>query len=278
MSDAAPITFGRRLHSARVGELTITATRHGAGQRIAAHEHGVANLCVTVSGRLRETIERAVLDGERGAVMVKPAGARHSNEYADAVAGLIVEVPEAAQDRLALRAVFRDRRLLGDAEFARIAGQLAVELAWCGPGQQLLIDGMTHELLGLVARCGRPERRRPRWLASVRERVAAEPAHGASLERIAADVDRHPSHVAREFRRHYGATIGEFARRRRLEDAAAELRAGRRSLAEIAGDAGFYDQSHFSNAFRATFGVTPARYRRCTARASGFQDELAPAI
>src|SRR5262249_50338975 len=130
-----------------------------------------------------------VLDGEPGALMIKPAGARHSNEYRDAVTGLIVEIPDAAQDRLELRRVFRDRRLLGDAEFARIAAQLTGALGWCGPGQELLIDGLTHELLGLVGRCGAAERHRPRWLAAVRDLVAAEPAHGASLDHIAAVVD-----------------------------------------------------------------------------------------
>jgi AraC family transcriptional regulator len=272
MTASTPITFGRRLYTARVGELTVTTTQHGAGQHIAPHAHDVANLCVTVSGRLRETVERTVLDGEPGALMIKPAGARHSNEYREAVTGLIVEVPDAAQDRLALRAVFRDRRLLGDVEFARIAAQLTGELTWCGPGQQLLIDGLTHELLCLIGRCGPAERRRPPWLASVRELVAAEPEHGASLDHIAAVVDHHPSHVAREFRRHYGATIGEFARRRRLEQAAAELRSSRRSLVEIAVRAGFYDQSHFANAFRRAFGATPSQYRRRAARATGFQD------
>jgi AraC-like DNA-binding protein len=34
-----------------------------------------------------------------------------------------------------------------------------------------------------------------------------------------------------------------------------------RPLVEVAGDAGFADQAHFTRAFRAAFGLTPARYR-----------------
>jgi len=30
---------------------------------------------------------------------------------------------------------------------------------------------------------------------------------------------------------------------------------------EIAGEAGFPDQAHFTRAFKAAFGLTPARYR-----------------
>jgi AraC family transcriptional regulator len=70
--------------------------------------------------------------------------------------------------------------------------------------------------------------------------------------------------VAREFRRHFGITVGDYARQRRLEEAAAELRLSGRSIVEIALRSGFYDQSHFTNAFRRAFRVTPAEYRRRT--------------
>ncbi len=40
-----------------------------------------------------------------------------------------------------------------------------------------------------------------------------------------------------------------------------ELLEARHSLAEIAQRAGFYDQSHFTNAFQRAYGTTPARYR-----------------
>src|SRR5262245_4913755 len=264
-SNATPITFGRPLHRARVGELTVTQTRHRAGVRLGLHEHDVANLNITLSGQFHETVERMQLDLAPGAMLMKPAGARHSNEYGQQeVTGLIVEVPDAAQDRLGLRALFGDRRLLGDAEGTRVAAQLARELGWDGPGQQLLIDGLTYELLALAARSWRPDRRRPAWLESVRALVATQPEHGASLDGIAAAAVRRPCHVAREFQRHYGVSIGEFARTRGLEEAAVELRDGGRSLGEIAGRAGFCDQSHFANTFRRVLGTTPSQYRRST--------------
>jgi AraC-like DNA-binding protein len=47
---------------------------------------------------------------------------------------------------------------------------------------------------------------------------------------------------------------------RRLELARERMR-GERPLVEIALDAGFADQAHFTRAFRSAFGLTPARYR-----------------
>ena len=46
---------------------------------------------------------------------------------------------------------------------------------------------------------------------------------------------------------------------RRL-DFARERIALRRPLVEVAFTAGFADQAHFTRVFKATFGVTPARY------------------
>ena len=47
---------------------------------------------------------------------------------------------------------------------------------------------------------------------------------------------------------------------RRLDFARSALHR-RRPLAEVAGDAGFADQAHFTRAFKAAFGLTPGRYR-----------------
>ena len=37
-------------------------------------------------------------------------------------------------------------------------------------------------------------------------------------------------------------------------------------LADVAGETGFADQAHFTRAFKAAFGLTPARYRALRAR------------
>ncbi len=47
---------------------------------------------------------------------------------------------------------------------------------------------------------------------------------------------------------------------RRLDGAREQIRDGR-SLAEVACDAGFSDQAHFTRVFKSAVGLTPGRYR-----------------
>jgi AraC family transcriptional regulator len=106
--------------------------------------------------------------------------------------------------------------------------------------------------------------RKPAWLRSAEEILRARVGDCIRLSDLAAEVDVHPAHLAREFRAHYGVSVGEYGRRLRLSWAATEVASGNRPLAEIAAAAGFADQSHFTRLFRRHVGTTPARYRDAT--------------
>jgi AraC-like DNA-binding protein len=66
--------------------------------------------------------------------------------------------------------------------------------------------------------------------------------------------------LARQFRVMCGTSPYRYLLMRRLDFARQQL-AQDRSLVEVAIEAGFADQAHFSRMFKATFGITPARYR-----------------
>ena len=87
-------------------------------------------------------------------------------------------------------------------------------------------------------------------------------AEAITLDQIASTVGVHPGHLAREFRRYYRCTPGDYIRQLRVDRACRELSVGDNSLAEVALAAGFSDQSHFATAFKRHTGLTPAAYRR----------------
>ena len=80
----------------------------------------------------------------------------------------------------------------------------------------------------------------------------------------------HPAHLARVFRMHYGETIGHRLRRLRLDWAIGQLVDGDLPLRAIATEAGFAHQSHFTRAFKAYTGWSPAQYRIRQRRSRSF--------
>lgn len=71
--------------------------------------------------------------------------------------------------------------------------------------------------------------------------------------------------LARQFRIMFGTSPHRYLLMRRLELARQRVDQGR-PLAEVALDAGFADQAHFTRVLRSALGLTPARYRALRAQ------------
>ena len=103
---------------------------------------------------------------------------------------------------------------------------------------------------------------RGRWLQRVVDFLESDIAHTPTLDELAQLAGVHANHLIRIFKRQQGETVGSYLRRRRLDVADARLSRGEASLGRIAADAGFYDQAHFTRAYRRHFGITPGRRRK----------------
>ncbi|HUP44621.1 MAG TPA: helix-turn-helix transcriptional regulator [Thermoanaerobaculia bacterium] len=247
------ITFGRSLDHWSLGDLTVTRTFHSHGLLLPTHDHEPATLVVVLDGAFRETVGRRIFDCERGTVLLKPRGAHHSNRYRTASTSLLVTLPP--------RHDARDVAFVHAVHTPALTARLCRELAAPDAAAGMIAEGLVLELLGLAVRAAeRSSKTRPAWLRTVAELIHAGDA--PSLAALAAAAGRHPSHVAREFRRHFGCSPGEYDRALRIERACDALRTTNDSIAEIAAAAGFYDQSHFTSTFRRRLGITPASYRK----------------
>jgi AraC-like DNA-binding protein len=81
--------------------------------------------------------------------------------------------------------------------------------------------------------------------------------HSSELESITG-LTRYD--LCRQFRTMLGTSPHRYLLMRRLEYARDRIHLGQ-PLAEVACDAGFADQAHFTRVFRSAFGLTPRRYR-----------------
>jgi AraC-like DNA-binding protein len=81
------------------------------------------------------------------------------------------------------------------------------------------------------------------------------------ISRLAEIVSLTPCHFIRVFHRAVGVPLHRYVTLVRIRHAESLLRAGV-PIAEAAGSAGFYDQSHLSRYFRRILGVTPGQYQK----------------
>jgi AraC family transcriptional regulator len=130
---------------------------------------------------------------------------------------------------------------------------------------RLGMEGLSLELLGQLTReylRDSDESRPPKWLRSIRDKLHADFQEPLTLCRLAETAQVHPVHLGRVFRRVYGLSVGDYLRQLRIEAASKALADTSIPLSQIALDAGFCAQSHFSTVFKQRTGVTPAQYRR----------------
>lgn len=85
-------------------------------------------------------------------------------------------------------------------------------------------------------------------------------AEKISLEDLATVCGLGRFQFLRQFHASVGMTPYAWLLRLRLEQACALLAEGRQTIAAVAQDTGFHDQSHFNRAFRRAYGVAPSGY------------------
>jgi len=78
---------------------------------------------------------------------------------------------------------------------------------------------------------------------------------------IAEHVSLSISQLQREFSNNFRITPVRYLREVRIGVARHLLESSDQSLAQIATDCGFYDQSHLTRHFKASTGLTPMKYR-----------------
>jgi AraC family transcriptional regulator len=243
----------------------LRVTDYAANSAMRPHLHDEASIIVVLKGNYVERIAGSDADHTAGHILWYPAGTLHSQIFGSAGARKVVLSPDnnvleylaAHGHSLTAPAYFQSPGALV------LARRIASEIRNDDPYTALARDGLSLELVALVARERNARRtaRAPAWLRAAREMVCEPGDDRLTLRSIADEVGRHPVHVAREFRRYYGTSIGSYRRAVQLDRAEAML-ASHMGLNEIALSCGFASHAHFSRVFKASRGVSPSEYRR----------------
>lgn len=115
-----------------------------------------------------------------------------------------------------------------------------------------------HILIGKPIRIERDVRR----MQQIAEYVMAHYVHHIALDDIAAHIGMNRSAFCSFFKRNKGITFSRFVTEYRLTTACDLLKDPHSHISEICYAVGFNDLPHFIRVFKATYGMSPTKYRK----------------
>ena len=253
---------GKTLKKLTLPGLEVCESLYMPGQRLCHHAHEGAFVCLTVTGGYSERVGRYRREAGPMHLAYHPPGEDHDLIFGNTE----VRCLNAAMDAgLIQEATDEYPRLRdpGDAHAAGIAARLYFAFRVPDMCAKLTIESLFFELLAELTHAAPPSHKRKvsGKLLRVRELLDDGFHRHLGLREIAGEVGMHPVCLAREFRRQYGCSVGEYARYRRIFQASRQLLDTDRPLADIALECGFTDQPHFTRRFKAATASTPGRIR-----------------
>jgi AraC family transcriptional regulator len=258
-------TFGKETRKLELADFTLVESLYPPSSRMPRHSHDLAHVSVVLQGAYTEHYGQKNRLGEPSVLVLHPPDEDHFVTFHNTGARIFsIHVKPQWLERI------RDysKVLESPADFRGgnptwLAVRLYREFLEMDQVSPLMIESLALEIIAITSRrANMAESKTPHWLAEVREMLHAWLSEDVTVGSIAERVGVHPVYIARQFRKHYHCTMGEYVRRLRVEVASREISESDTPLSEIASLFGFYDQSHLTNTFKRLTGMTPAEYRR----------------
>lgn len=232
------------------------------------HIHEKPYFCVVLEGSYGGKYGSKFQEGHAAETVFRPAGETHSVRFHNVQTQvLMIEFTTGLLQRVAdhcrgldVSSNFRNGRLTW------LAKRLWAEYRLSDSCSRLAVEGLLLEMLVYVSRQHAPAVEKVRvspWLVRVKEQIEEACVQGLSIGVLAKAADVHPVYLVTAFKRAFGSTPGEFQRLVRIRKAEALMsKKPAMPLSELALATGFFDQSHFSRAFKQITGFTPSRFRQ----------------
>jgi AraC family transcriptional regulator len=244
----------------------LRISRYPPLSEMSPHQHDEPSMGVVVSGVFLERIGNDERTYSRGTASFCPAATTHSQQFgATAVRQIIFKPDDSWLEYLAdCKASLDNAPHTQSAAFRDLGDKLLGELRQDDGFSLLACEGIMLEIVAAFGRnstATQATTKPPPWLRAAREFMHENACASLTMARISREAGRHEIHVAREFRRFFGYSVGEYLRRLRIEQAEQLLLRPQISISEIALRCGFASHSHLCREFKARFGITPSEYR-----------------
>jgi AraC family transcriptional regulator len=250
----------------QLGDLTLTDTSYSPRLRLYPHAHQCACFGFVLDGGFSERSPVGKLSVGGRAVFFRPPELVHEDRVSAAGARCFyLEVSSRWLDHVEEYSPLPHEPMsFNQGVLLKLANCLYEQWQEMDDVAPLVIEGLACEMAAQFCRTVRVKREPnpPYWLKQVHELLRCRFKESLRLAELSREVRMHPVHVAREFHRYYGTTIGQFRRQCRIDFACDRLAHSMLPIVEIAFESGFAQQPHFTNVFKRLTGLTPCRYRK----------------
>lgn len=229
------------------------------GLYMAPHTDKLSRISIILDGELWESTEQGEVKATRNSVVIKPNDVVHENTFGTMPLRL-------------LSISFNDNALLTDRfDSWQWINHPAIQVMGIGLWTQMqcvknekalmvLFDQFSTALSRLA---GQEHFKRPAlWATTLKKLLEANLDSPQTMGALSEQLSLHRVSLARGFRKEYGLSPVQFRQYIRVMTALQELALTQKSLAAIAYEAGFADQSHLSRAVKSLVGCTPGGFRR----------------
>jgi AraC family transcriptional regulator len=255
--------YGSTARRVEAAGLVLTEVRHTHGRKLPVHTHESAYFGLLLDGAYSERFTQRNTEYDPFTIGFHPPGLTHEDEIGACGSRMFcIEIRDAFLEKM--------RPYLTAPKFS--PDLCGTETTWLGVKLYRAFRSGTLDRLQMEELCGdmlersaevslHEEKSAPEWLSRVLDLLHGSYRNQITLDAIARDMDIHPIHLSRVFRKKYGCALGEYANRLRVKFACTEMARGWPALGELALAAGFADQSHMGRVFKATVGDSPAKFR-----------------
>jgi AraC family transcriptional regulator len=250
--------FGKLVSKRQLPKIILSETRYVPHCRLPKHHHNNFYLCCVLKGHYAEQYGKTIITCNAGDIIVHPVDLEHSNSFGEN-GGTCFNIEYTGSQVMEEMKHLPHKKL--NAKFFAIRGlvdKIHTEYKQFDAFSPMIIEGLVLEIAGYSARFkpGLPAY----WFQKVNAILNDHPLPCITLSFIAEELNISSSHLAREFKKSAGTSIGQYIIDYKVRQAREKLLQKNADILGVALELGFADQSHFTRTFRKLCGTTPKKY------------------
>jgi len=260
------LSFSKGQYSGKIEKLqffkgiTLGSTSYQEDEsQSSMHFHQNPHISLLLQGHHLEKRKGREYNRKPGDIIFCRAGERHQFLTAQSARNINIELD---QD-------FLQQYEISENQIEQALNQLDVKLKILKMFHELSIQGKEMEtsiqilLLDLLHR-EKKERSTspPPWFDSLIALMHESWMDTLSLEELSQQLGVHPVSISKYFTKFLGCTFMEYRRKLKVSKSLEFIKNSQLSITEIAYQAGFADQSHFSRSFKSMVGFTPKAFQK----------------